>query len=115
MSKKKSPHISVPEQLEQSTPKFLHVEKRVFTILPDGRMFIGQEKITDQLHSLLRDEAKNLQTMRLWEILNASVINEAYNLALIQSKDFDSVQFAKGLKHWSHFMMNVIHILAKEK
>lgn len=67
-----------------------------------------------QIRSLLRDEAKNLQNTRLWEILNASVINEAYNLALIQSKDFNNVQFAKALKHWNHFMLNAIYLLSKE-
>jgi hypothetical protein len=94
-------------------PTFLDVESRVFSIRGTN-IYIGKEKVTDQLRSSLRDEAKNLQTTRLWEILNASVINEAYNLALIQSTNMEHVQFAKAMHHWSKFMLEVIHILSKQ-
>lgn len=112
MPKKKS---LPPPVLDQSVefPKFLDVESAVFTLYKDN-MFIGRELITPQLRSLLRDEAKSLQSTRLWEILNASVINEAFTLALNQSQNFDNVQFAKAMYQWSKFIMNVMNILAKE-
>lgn len=97
----------------EELPTFLEVESRVFTQVGKD-IYIGRDKVDATLRSLLRDEAKNLQTTRLWEILNASVVNEAYNLALIQSTDFEQVLSAKMLKHWAHFMLNVIHLLAKE-
>lgn len=111
--KKKSSQTLSDQDLSDALPKFLDAQSRVFT-LNKGQMYIGRDLITPQLRSLLRDEAKNLQTTRLWEILNASVINEAYMLALNQSTDFDSVRFAKALAHWSTFMMNTIHLLSKE-
>jgi hypothetical protein len=92
------------------------LESSVFTEIesgPNKGIYIGKEKIPNVLRSLLRDESKNIQTTRLWEIMNASVINEAYNLALMQSTDFEQVNFAKALKHWSFFMMNVMKILEK--
>ena len=110
--KKKSQPASVQDQSEVF-PKFLDIESRVFTE-HKGEIYIGTDKIEATLRSLLRDEAENLQKTRLWEILNASVLNEAYNLALLQSKNFDEVVSAKMLKHWSHFMLNVIHKLAKK-
>jgi len=94
-------------------PKFLEIEERVFTIVGKD-FYIGTEKMDPVIRSLLRDEAKSIKNSRLWEILNASIVNESYNLALIQSKDFDEVRFAKALKHWSHFMINVVHTLTKE-
>lgn len=119
MKKGKSPNPCPPQQsaLDQSqgfeTPKFLDVESRVFTVVK-GNFYIGKDLITPQLRSVLRDECQNLKTTRIWEILNASAINEAYNLALIQSQDFDAVRSAKMLKHWTHFMMNVVHLLSEK-
>ena len=97
----------------ENLPSFTDAESRVFTKIGKD-VYIGREKMTDVMRSLFRDEAKNMQTMRLWEVLNDSVIYEAYDLALRQSTDFDQVMFAKSLKHWSHFIMNVIRILSQE-
>lgn len=101
------------QQESEEYPNFLDIESKVFTLI--GRdIYIGKDKIDSQLRNVLRDEAKNLQTTRLWEILNSSVINESYNLALIQSKNFEEVLSAKMLKHWSFFMVNVLKQLSKE-
>jgi len=100
------------EDLEE-LPKFLDLESRVLTVVGNN-IYIGKDKVDPILRGLLRDEAKSLQTTRLWEILNASVINEAYNLALLQSKNFEEVVSAKMLKHWSFFMLNMMTVLTKE-
>lgn len=110
---KKKPQQNTQEQDSVEFPKFLDIESKVFTQIGKD-IYIGRDRIDSTLRSVLRDEAKNLQTTRLWEILNASITNEAYNLALIQSKDFDEVTSAKMLKHWVFFMINVLHQLSKE-
>lgn len=106
--------LSPPLQNQDQSPTFLDTESRVFSV-QNGKIYVGKEQVNEVLLSLLRDEAMNLKTTRLWEILNASILNEAYHLALIQSNDFEQVQFAKALKHWSFFMENVLHTLTKEK
>lgn len=106
------PQYEAQSPTSDQLPTYLDVESRVFTKVGED-IYIGKNKIEPALRSVLRDEAKNLQSSRLWEILNASAINEAYNLALIQSKNFDEVTSAKMLKHWSFFMINVIHKLSK--
>lgn len=105
----------VPPDLAQSEalPKFSEIKAHVFRE-GKGTLFLGSEEITPALRSVLRDEAEYIKNSRLWEILNASVIDEAYNLALIQSKDFDHVEFAKAMKHWSVFMNTVIQKLANK-
>jgi len=108
----KKPQSQTSQSQDQS-PSYSSLEDSVFTVVK-GKIYIGKTEIESTLRSVLRDEAENLNSSRLWEILNASVINEAYNLALIHSTDFDQVQFAKALKHWGHFMMNVIHVLSKK-
>lgn len=110
----KSQDSSEQDQLEKSVPSFTTIESRVFTKIGKD-IYIGTESIQPVVKSLLRDEAKAIKATRLWEILNASIINEAYNLALLQSKNFDEVTSAKMLKHWSFFMMNVLHILEKNE
>ena len=65
------------------------------------------------MRDLLREQAKYLQTSQLWETLNATITNEASNLALIQSTNFDQVLSAKMLHHWNHVLKNMIYKLAK--
>ncbi len=105
--------LSQKQQKLDQLPHFLDVESRVFTKVGEN-IYIGRDKVDATLRSVLRDEAKNLQTTRLWEILNASVINEAYLWALDLSKDMELVTSAKMLKHWSFKMMEIIALLAKE-
>lgn len=100
------------DQLE-TLPDFSEIEKRVFTE-SNGIIWIGKEKISPEIRDLLREQSKYLQTSQLWEILNASIASEAVNLALIQSKDFDHVQFAKSLWHYSTFIRNVVLKLSKD-
>lgn len=101
------------DQLERSLPSFTDIQDHVFKA-SGGIIHIGGEQIKDDLRSILRDEAEYIEKSHLWEILNASVTNEAYILALLQSEDFESVRFAKAMHHWSHFMRNVLHILAQK-
>ena len=110
---KKSSQKQQKSEESEVLPKFLDVESRVFTKVGQD-IYIGRDKIDAQLRSVLRDEAINLQTTRLWEILNASVINESYLWALDLSEDFTLVQSAKMLKHWSFKMMEIINALAKK-
>lgn len=98
--------------MERLLPSFTSLQERVFTEV-GGSIYLGREKVTDNMRGRLRDEARTFQKTELWEILNASATNEAYNVALIQSKNFEEVQFSKALHHWGHFMRNVITILAK--
>lgn len=96
------------EELEE----YSDYEQKVFREVK-GTIYIGQHEITEQMRGILRDQSENLLTTQLWEILHASVVNEAYEIALKQSANFDQVQFAKALHHWAHFMRNVIVKLAK--
>lgn len=100
------------DQSEISAPDFTSSELKVFSVY-GGKIYIGREEITPEKLSILKEEAKYIEKTELWEILNASVTNEAYTIALIQSLDFESVKSAKMLHHWGHFMRNVIHILSK--
>lgn len=101
------------EEQTEPSPDFRVVQQRVFAST-GSRIFIGQHELTADMRDALRDQAKNLETSQLWEILSASITQEAANLALIQSQNFEQVQFAKALHHWRHFMQNVIHTLAKD-
>ena len=96
----------------QTSVNFTEIEARVFTQVGED-FYIGREKVDASLRSVLRDEARYIQNSRIWELMNASALNEAYHLALIKSTEYEHVRFAKALKHWSHFMVNVLHKLSK--
>ncbi len=65
------------------------------------------------MRDILRDQAKYLKTTNLLEVLDATITNEAANLALIQSSNMKHVQYAKALHHWNHVLKNMMHALAK--
>lgn len=94
-------------------PDFSRVEARVLTFKA-GRVFVGGVEVTDQLRDVLRDQARYLETSQLWEMFNASLLHEAADLALVQSKEWDHVLAAKMLRHYQHYFQNVIHALAQK-
>lgn len=98
--------------MEVSLVNIKSVESKVFTHKGDT-IFIGGNAVTEQMRSLLRDQARTFQTSNLFEILDATIVNESADLALRQSANFEHVQYAKALYHWNHVLKNVVHALAK--
>lgn len=99
-------------QSEESLPKFLDLESRVFSE-SKGELYLGKEKITKEMRDLLREQAKYLLKSQLWEVIHATAVNEAYSFALVQSKDYNHVLSAKMLHHWAYIMGNLMNILSK--
>lgn len=109
--KNKSPKLSKLEELPP-LPNMQEIESRIFEEI-GGEIFIGGEKVNAQMRGVLREQAKYLQTSNLWEILNATIINETFDMALRQSQDFEAVRSAKMLYHWNHVLKNFIYVLGK--
>lgn len=105
------PPIQVQEESENSI-NFKDIESKVFTEVK-GKIYIGQEEIKPELLEVLKEQARYLSTSQLYDILNATIVNETSNLALIQSKDFDQVRFAKALHHWNFVLRNMVSRLTK--
>lgn len=78
-----------------------------------GKLFIGGQEIPEHLRGALRDEADYLFKSRFYELLNATIINEAAAIALIKSENMEHVFSAKQLYHWNHVMKNMMIALAK--
>lgn len=98
---------------EDQLPTFSSFEDRVFTEIK-GKIYIGKEEIKPELLEVLREQARYLETSQLYEILVKTLKNESYNLALIQSKDWDNVQFAKALFHCAFVFENMVSTLKKK-
>lgn len=101
------------EKLEK-LPNLAEIGKRVFHKAKDGSISVGGVVLSNEMRDLLREQANYLQTSQLWEILNASAANEAIDVSLIQSENFEHVQFAKALWHWSTFMRNIVLMLGRK-
>lgn len=69
------------------------------------------------MRDILRGQAQQFQTTNLYEILDATITDEAYRLALNESGKSGNIEqdvrFAKALYHWNHVLKNIIHALAK--
>jgi hypothetical protein len=100
------------DQLQILVPNFAEISKKVF-VTRDNKIFIGGEEISAQLRGLLKDEATYIENSRLWELLNDTIIQESARLALMDSEDFEHVQIAKMLFHWSHVFRNMMFALKK--
>lgn len=99
--------------LEISIPSFISLEEKVFRE-DKGKIYIGREEITPEMRDLLREQARYIKDSKLWEIMNSTIINEAYTHSLINSLDFEAVKSAKMLHHWSFVMQNIIYKLTKK-
>jgi hypothetical protein len=76
-----------------------------------GKIYIGHDEIDEALLGVLCDEAMYISKSRLWEILNATVINESADMALNKSLNFEHVLTAKMLLYWSQVMNKLLKYL----
>lgn len=97
---------------ESEVINFSSLESKIFLQKGDN-IYIGKELVTDTMRSILRDQARSLQSSNLYEILDATITNEASNLALIQSGNYDHVQYAKALHYWNTIIKKMIIGLSK--
>lgn len=95
---------------------FKALEKRVFYKKPKtGVVFIGGVPIDDQMRETLREETDYILRSNFLEIFDATLTNEAAEMALIQSANMDHVQVAKMLHHLNFVWKNMLLSLAKPK
>ena len=99
-------------QSPHSDLNFTDSERRVFSVVK-GKIYIGGEEIKPDLLDVLKQQARTFKISEFYEVFSASVLNEAYDLALKQSTNWDHVQFAKALKHWHYFLDNMFETLTK--
>ena len=77
------------------------------------KLLIGNQEIPDVLRSVLKDEALYIQKSRLWEIIQATIVQEASTAALIKSENWEHVLIAKSLHRWGYIVKNLLHALVK--
>ncbi len=98
--------------LQDQLPPFNSIEDRIFSE-EKGEIYIGKEKISPEMRDLLKEQARYFSTSHLYEVLKSTIVNEAYDIALGQSTDFDQVRFAKALYHWHFVFENMMQRLTK--
>lgn len=103
----------MPQDELQSSVSFSEIAEHVFGQAKNGTLLIGGQPIPAPLRETLRDEAEYIIKSRLWEILNAAVMNEEYRLGMLEAKEWEHVRFAKALHHWAQFFRNTLFTLAK--
>lgn len=92
---------------------FQETQDRLFKEKPEG-LYLGGEPISKELLEALKAEAIYIKNSRLWAIVNGSLSNEAYRLALSESKQWDHVLYAKAMQNCVNFINKIIHSLAKK-
>ncbi len=98
---------------EDFQPKFNKLNKNIFEIKGKD-ILIGGEIIKPEFLGILKEQAQYLSTSQLYEVYIDTLQNEAMNLSLIQSKDWEDVQFAKALWHCVFVLENMVNGLKKQ-
>ena len=94
------------------TINFDILSKRIFSE-KGNILLIGGEEIKPEVLEILKDQANYLKTSQLYEVLLATWKTEAANLALIQSKDWNNVLYAKAMHHNIYVLENFVKCLTK--
>ncbi len=109
-TKKQISQIS-SDQGQQERFNLKELEKSIY-LEDKGKFYIGGELVTEQMRGILRDQAKNFQTSNLFEIIDATIINEASNLFL-QAGNMEHLQYAKALHYWNNILKKMLNALSK--
>ena len=92
--------------------KITELEKLIFTE-DKGKIYLGGEEIQPQILQVLKEEAKYIVKSQLFEVINATVTNESFNLGIGQSKDWNNVEYAKALYYWGKVFNKIINKFSK--
>jgi Ni,Fe-hydrogenase maturation factor len=87
-----------------------NIEEKIFSE-KGGKIYIGGQEIKPEMVDILKTQAHNLSLSELYEIMKATVEAEAINIALIQSQNFEQVQFGKALHHVIFMFDNIMNKL----
>ena len=103
----------MPMDQSEHSVNFEAIQDFVFTE-KNNEIYIGGQKITEDLLRTLESDAQFIKGSRLYEIFTSSIINEAASLALKQSQNWEHVQYAKALYQWHKFLDAIITRLTKK-
>lgn len=95
-------------------PNFNEIAAKVYDS-KNGVVTVGGEEIKPEVLRVLREQAIYLSTSQLYELYMNTLRNESSKLALIQSKDFEDVQFAKALWHCVYVIENMVNGLKNQE
>ena len=104
--------LQTSDVLLLSQVNFYDIVNRIFRE-DKGTLYIGEVTISEEMRNQLRDEAQMIVRTDFWEIFNATLLNEAANISLIQSTDWNHIVTAKMLHHWVHVMRTMLKTLSK--
>ncbi len=98
---------------EEELLQYNNIITKIFTE-DKGKIYIGGEEIKPELLDILREQARYLKTSQLYEVFSSTMKGEAAELALIQSQNWENVQFAKALFHLSKAFDKMLSVLMRK-
>lgn len=111
MKKQETFQISLNQDQKEISVDLTSLQTRIFEE-KGGNIYIGGEKVTDQVRSLLRDQARIFNASDLAQIIHATVLDESFSL-YTQSGNMEHVQYVKALVYWDKVMRKLVNALAK--
>lgn len=73
-----------------------------------GKVFLGKDEITEQEKRSLNAEAKALESMRLWSILNETIKQLSYERGWRDSVNMEQLNTAKIMYHVLHTQQSIV-------
>lgn len=101
---------------EDQLETFNNISEKAF-LVKNGKVFLGGIEPSAEILRILKDQAFSFKTTNLYEVMRATILNEAYDIALNQSGKSgsveDDVKYAKAMKHWQYVIDNILLNLSK--
>ncbi len=101
---------------EDQSQQFNSLASKAF-LVKDGKVFIGGIEPSAEVLRVLKDQAFSFKTTNLYEVMRATILNEAYDIALNQSGKSGNIEndvnYAKMMKHWQYVIDNILLNLSK--
>lgn len=78
-----------------------------------GNVYLGGEKVTDQLAKELKQEANIMKELRLWNILTNTPKHQAKEVMFTKSKTFDDMMAGKMMLYTVDVQENIVNRLTR--
>lgn len=91
----------------------LHLNSKLVFEEKNGKLYIGGEAIEPALRDVLREQARYLETSQLWEIMTNTAKDQAVEIGLTDSLNWDHVLSAKALRYWNGIFVKMVSALRK--
>lgn len=87
----------------------------VFSVNPQGRLYIGTQEVSDAEVRSIQEEIKFFDKTRLWQIFQGTIRQKAIDKSVIGSSTWEEVLAGKMMIHNLGVMQSILNVIKSHK